>query len=58
VDTDNPDNWFYEVQGCGIQCYNPFFTEEEHNSTHNLISILASACFAATLFTVVSRIKS
>lgn len=58
VETDNPDNWFHEVQGCGIQCQNPLFSKEDHRSIHNLISILASVCFGVTVITVVSILSN
>ncbi|KFM68595.1 Smoothened-like protein, partial [Stegodyphus mimosarum] len=56
VETDNKDNWFHEVEGCGIQCQNPFFTEEEHDNNHFLIKIFAGACFAMGLFAVVTSL--
>lgn len=54
IKTDNPDDWFNEVEGCGIQCQDPFFTEEEHKNTHQLILILAGICFGLTVYTTVS----
>ncbi len=55
VPTKNQNSWYPEVEGCGIQCQNPLFTEEEHEEVHIFIAVFGSLCMACTLFTVVSE---
>ncbi|XP_054719184.1 smoothened homolog [Uloborus diversus] len=52
LETSQPSNWYHEVEGCGIQCQNPFFTAEEHNSIHHLISLIAPICLALNVLSV------
>ncbi|KAG8181220.1 hypothetical protein JTE90_002902 [Oedothorax gibbosus] len=54
VETDKPENWFHEVEGCGIQCQDPFFTKEEHEYYHYLSLISCSIGFVLTFFTVLT----
>ena len=48
-------HWFRygDVEGCGIQCENPLFSEREHDVVHLAVAIAGSLCAACTLFTVV-----
>ncbi|KAJ8416413.1 hypothetical protein AAFF_G00357010 [Aldrovandia affinis] len=41
VKTDNENSWYEDVEGCGIQCDNPLFTEEEHSDMHTYIAFSA-----------------
>lgn len=54
VATRNPGSWYRDVEGCGIQCHNPLFTEDEHRQIHSLIAVFAAICMTTTLFAVVS----
>ena len=51
--TDNKNSWYQDIDGCGVQCQNPLFTEEEHHKVHIFIAVFGSLCMACTLFTVV-----
>lgn len=53
VKTDNVKSWYSEVEGCGVQCQNPLFTEEEHDEVHIFIAVFGSLCLVCTLFTMV-----
>lgn len=54
VRTVNEDSYYEDIDGCGIQCMNPLFTDTEHRSLHIFIGIVASLCLISTLITVVS----
>lgn len=56
VRTDNPKSWYEDVEGCGIQCQNPLFTEKEHREMHVYIASFSSVTIFCTFFTLVSRI--
>lgn len=53
--TDNPKSWYEDVEGCGIQCQNPLFTEKEHREMHVYIAAFSSVTIFCTFFTLVSR---
>ncbi|XP_041110893.1 smoothened homolog [Polyodon spathula] len=52
VKTDNPNSWYEDVEGCGIQCHNPLFTEEEHRDMHVYIAVFGSVTIFCTFFTL------
>ncbi|NXL53748.1 SMO protein, partial [Podilymbus podiceps] len=52
VRTDNPKSWYEDVEGCGIQCQNPLFTEEEHHEMHVYIAAFSSITIFCTFFTL------
>lgn len=56
VKTDNVKSWYSEVEGCGVQCQNPLFTEEEHEEVHIIIAVFGSLCLVCTLFTMLTFI--
>nr|6D35_A Chain A, Smoothened,Soluble cytochrome b562,Smoothened [synthetic construct] len=52
VRTDNPKSWYEDVEGCGIQCQNPLFTNKEHREMHIYIAIFSSVTIFCTFFTL------
>ncbi|NXY12307.1 SMO protein, partial [Pteruthius melanotis] len=52
VQTDNPKSWYEDVEGCGIQCQNPLFTEKEHREMHVYIAAFSSVTIFCTFFTL------
>ncbi|XP_030643964.1 protein smoothened [Chanos chanos] len=52
VKTDIQASWYKDVEGCGIQCNNPLFTEEEHSDMHTYIAIFGSITLLCTFFTL------
>ncbi|MEE6515913.1 hypothetical protein FKM82_025050 [Ascaphus truei] len=52
VRTDNPKSWYEDVEGCGIQCQNPLFTEKEHREMHAYIAVFSSVTIFCTFFTL------
>ncbi|XP_060885580.1 protein smoothened [Labrus mixtus] len=52
VKTDIQSSWYKDVEGCGIQCDNPLFTEEEHNDMHAYIAYFATITLLCTFFTL------
>ncbi|XP_077566216.1 protein smoothened [Stigmatopora nigra] len=52
VKTDIQSSWYKDVEGCGIQCDNPLFTEEEHNDMHAYIAYFGTITLLCTLFTL------
>ncbi len=55
VKTDIQSSWYKDVEGCGIQCDNPLFTEEEHNDMHAYIAYFGTITLLCTFFTLVRR---
>uniref|UniRef100_UPI00398F703B protein smoothened n=1 Tax=Pristiophorus japonicus TaxID=55135 RepID=UPI00398F703B len=52
VRTENPKSWYEDVEGCGIQCQNPLFTDSEHDAMHIYIAIFGSITILCTFFTL------
>uniref|UniRef100_A0A8D2IN85 Protein smoothened n=1 Tax=Varanus komodoensis TaxID=61221 RepID=A0A8D2IN85_VARKO len=52
VQTDNSKSWYEDVEGCGIQCQNPLFTEKEHREMHVYIAAFSSVTLFCTFFTL------
>ncbi|XP_073435305.1 protein smoothened [Dendrobates tinctorius] len=52
VRTDNPKSWYEDVEGCGIQCENPLFTQKEHREMHVYIAVFSSVTIFFTFFTL------
>ncbi|KAG1953026.1 smoothened [Pimephales promelas] len=52
VKTDIQASWYKDVEGCGIQCNNPLFTENEHSDMHSYIAIFGSLTLLCTFFTL------
>lgn len=52
VKTDIQSSWYKDVEGCGIQCDNPLFTEEEHSDMHRYIAVFGSVTLLCTFFTL------
>ncbi|XP_067247122.1 protein smoothened [Chanodichthys erythropterus] len=52
VKTDIQASWYKDVEGCGIQCNNPLFTEDEHSDMHSYIAIFGSITLLCTFFTL------
>ncbi|XP_042323729.1 smoothened homolog [Sceloporus undulatus] len=56
VRTDNPKSWYEDVEGCGIQCQNPLFTDTEHREMHVYIAAFSSVTIFCTFFTLATFI--
>nr|ALS19764.1 smoothened [Terebratalia transversa] len=56
VSTTNEASWYEDVDGCGIQCHNPIFSEDEHNQVHIFVAIVGAICLTCTLFTLLTFI--
>ncbi|XP_034019485.1 smoothened homolog isoform X2 [Thalassophryne amazonica] len=52
VKTDIQSSWYKDVEGCGIQCDNPLFTEEEHTDMHAYIAYFGTITLLCTFFTL------
>ncbi|AWO98068.1 putative smoothened -like [Scophthalmus maximus] len=52
VKTDIQSSWYKDVEGCGIQCDNPLFTEAEHNDMHVYIAYFGTITLLCTFFTL------
>ncbi|KAM3832816.1 LOW QUALITY PROTEIN: protein smoothened [Vipera latastei] len=52
VQTENPKSWYEDVEGCGIQCQNPLFTQKEHREMHVYIAAFSSITILCTFFTL------
>ncbi|XP_072309730.1 protein smoothened [Eucyclogobius newberryi] len=52
VKTDIQSSWYKDVEGCGIQCDNPLFTEGEHSDMHRYIAYFGTVTLLCTFFTL------
>ncbi|EAA10160.2 AGAP008625-PA [Anopheles gambiae str. PEST] len=52
VAADLPANYYKEIDGCGVQCKDPLYTDHEHRQIHKLVAWGASICLAFNLFTL------
>ncbi|CAB1346225.1 unnamed protein product [Coregonus sp. 'balchen'] len=52
VKTDVQASWYKDVEGCGIQCNNPLFTDEEHSDMHAYIAVFGTVTLLCTFFTL------
>uniref|UniRef100_A0A182WFH4 Protein smoothened n=1 Tax=Anopheles minimus TaxID=112268 RepID=A0A182WFH4_9DIPT len=52
VAADLPANYYKEIDGCGVQCKDPLYTDHEHRQIHKLVAWGASVCLAFNLFTL------
>lgn len=43
---------FEGIQGCGLPCRDPLYTEDEHQQIHRLVAWGAGICLALNLLTV------
>ncbi|XP_045127939.1 LOW QUALITY PROTEIN: smoothened homolog [Portunus trituberculatus] len=54
VATEEDSSWYEGVKGCGVQCANPIFTDEEHKDLHSFVATLGGVCLACSIFTVLT----
>ncbi|XP_035689838.1 smoothened homolog [Branchiostoma floridae] len=52
VETDNEKSFYEGVEGCGIQCQNPLFTDAEHERIHKFIAGFGAVTVVFTFFTL------
>uniref|UniRef100_A0A182TC12 Protein smoothened n=1 Tax=Anopheles maculatus TaxID=74869 RepID=A0A182TC12_9DIPT len=52
VAADLPSNYYKEIDGCGVQCKDPLYTDDEHRQIHKLVAWGASVCLAFNIFTL------
>ncbi|XP_078665081.1 protein smoothened-like [Branchiostoma floridae x Branchiostoma belcheri] len=52
VETDNEKSFYKGVDGCGIQCQNPLFTDAEHERIHKFIAGFGAVTVVFTFFTL------
>ncbi|XP_055613172.1 protein smoothened [Uranotaenia lowii] len=52
VAADSPANYYKDIEGCGVQCKDPLYTDHEHRQIHKLIAWGAGVCLTFNLFTI------
>ncbi|XP_017855073.1 protein smoothened [Drosophila busckii] len=52
VPADNAASYYPGIEGCGVQCKDPLYTDDEHRQIHKLIGYGGSLCLLANLFVV------
>ena len=53
VQTDQEFSYYKGIEGCGVQCHDPFFSEEERREISNYVLLGSTAAFLSNLFAVV-----
>lgn len=56
VATDLSASYYPDIEGCGVQCLDPLYTDDEHRQIHKLIGWGATLCFFSNLFVVITFI--
>uniref|UniRef100_A0A1I8PGR5 Protein smoothened n=1 Tax=Stomoxys calcitrans TaxID=35570 RepID=A0A1I8PGR5_STOCA len=56
VPTESSVSYHAGVEGCGVRCKDPLYTDGEHRQIHKLIAWGATLCFLANLFVVATFI--
>lgn len=51
---ESSSSFYKDIEGCGIQCKDPRYTDNEHHQIHKLIKWGALTCFLCNFFTVVT----
>ena len=54
IPTDNPLALFEGIDGCGLPCSDPLYSNDEQKQIHSFIAWAAGICFLFNFFTVVS----
>lgn len=54
VAADNPSSFYKDIEGCGIQCENPLYTEDEHRQIHKLVAWGSCVCLLFNVFTILT----
>ncbi|CAD7078690.1 unnamed protein product [Hermetia illucens] len=52
VSAESSSSYYPGIEGCGVQCEDPLYTDDEHRQIHKLIAWGASLCLASNLFVV------
>uniref|UniRef100_A0A336K3M0 Protein smoothened n=1 Tax=Culicoides sonorensis TaxID=179676 RepID=A0A336K3M0_CULSO len=52
VAADNPSSYYKDIEGCGIQCQNPLYTDDEHRQIHKLVAWGSCVCLLFNVFTI------
>uniref|UniRef100_U5EP59 Putative smoothened n=1 Tax=Corethrella appendiculata TaxID=1370023 RepID=U5EP59_9DIPT len=56
VPADLPSNNYEDIEGCGIQCKDPLYTDDEHRQIQKTIAWLAGICLVCNIFTIFTYI--
>ena len=52
VATDSSTSYYKDIEGCGIQCKDPLYTDDEHRQIFKLNGWCATICLLCNLFAV------
>ncbi|XP_017021763.1 protein smoothened [Drosophila kikkawai] len=52
VSTDTAASYYPGIEGCGVRCKDPLYTDDEHRQIHKLIGWAGSLCLLSNLFVV------
>ncbi|XP_043662212.1 protein smoothened isoform X2 [Drosophila teissieri] len=52
VPTDTSASYYPGIEGCGVRCKDPLYTDDEHRQIHKLIGWAGSLCLLSNLFVV------
>lgn len=56
VTTDSAASYYPDIEGCGIQCKNPLYTDDEHRQIHNLNAWGAGFCLICNALSIATYI--
>ncbi|GAB0090742.1 Protein smoothened [Sergentomyia squamirostris] len=54
IPADAPANFYEDIEGCGVECKDPLFTDDVHAQIHNLIGFLGISCLACNLYAIIT----
>lgn len=52
IATDSASSYYTDIEGCGVQCKDPLYTDDEHRQIYKLTAWCACICLLCNLFAI------
>lgn len=52
VQAESSANYYKDIEGCGVQCKNPLYTDDEHKSIHQMVGWGIAVCAICNIFVI------
>lgn len=52
VPAENPSSYYKDIDGCGLECKDPLYTEDEHRLVRKFVAWMASICLVLHFFAI------
>lgn len=54
VQAESSTSYYKDIEGCGVQCKDPLYTDDEHDDIHKLIGWGVTICAISNIFVIVT----